>query len=82
MQYQGGYILGFSGDEPDKPAKTILALMAAPLLGKLSVPGRFLFTLLKADFLFEQFRIRIQIIHSAYGFVYMVTCDNSPVYVF
>ena len=68
MQYQGGHILGFSGDEPNKPA-----LMIAPLLGKSAFVDRLVSIYsLKADFLFEQLGILIKIIHSAYGFVFFL----------
>ena len=70
VQFQGGHIIGFSCDEPDKPAKTVLALMIAPLLGKPAFVTRLIpIYSLKAAFIFEQLRILIEIIHTAYGFV-------------
>lgn len=77
VQYQGGHIIGFSDDEPEKAAKTILALMVAPLLGKPAFVARLIpIYSLKADFLYQQVLILIKIIHSAGGFVYLVMCDN------
>ena len=32
-QYQGGHLIDFSVDQPEKPAKAVLALMLAPLMG-------------------------------------------------
>lgn len=48
VQYQGGHLLGFSTENySQEPAKTALALIVAPLMGKPAF-------LLKAKFLFEQ----------------------------
>ena len=34
FQYQGGHLIGFSVDEPEKPAKTVLALIVASIMGQ------------------------------------------------
>ena len=33
VRYQGNHLIGYSIDQPDKPARTILVLMICPLLG-------------------------------------------------
>ena len=63
VQYQGGHIIGNADDESDKPAKTILVLMVASLLGKLAFVARLIPVYsLKGDFLYQQVLILIQII--------------------
>ena len=51
--------------------------MLAPLFGKPAFVARLIpVNSLKADLLYQQVLILIQIIHAAGGFVYMVMCDN------
>ena len=33
VRYQGNHIIGFSHDEPTKAAKTVLAIIIAPMMG-------------------------------------------------
>ena len=40
IRYQGNHLIGYSIDQPDKPARTILALMICPLLGDKSFVAR------------------------------------------
>ena len=55
VQYQGGHILGFSEDQPEKPARTILAIMIGPLMGGPPFVARLIpIYSLKQDFLYEQ----------------------------
>ena len=53
-QYQRGYLKDFSVDEPENPARTLLALMVAPLIGQPSFVARLMpIFLLKCNFLFD-----------------------------
>ena len=77
VQYQGGHLIGFSADQPDMPAKTILGLMIAPLMGKHAFIARLIPVFsLTADLLYEQINMLIKIIHDANGDVYSVMSDN------
>lgn len=55
VQYQGGPLIGFSVDEPEKPAKNVLAFMLASLMGHPAFVIRLIPIFpLKANFLFDQ----------------------------
>ena len=71
------YLFRFSVDKPDSPAKTILALMVAPLLG---VPA-FVAQLIQifsqsAKLLYEQVNLPLLIIHECNGYVSLTMNDN------
>ena len=54
VRYQGNHVVGFSCDEPSKAAKTVLAIMIAPSMGKPSFVCRLIPVYsLTAKFLFE-----------------------------
>ena len=77
VQLQGGHLIGFAADEPEKLAKTVLALMISPSMGKPSFVARLIPVYsLKADFLYDQIMLLLKIIHDASGYVYMVMSDN------
>ena len=77
IQYQGGHLIGFSADQPDKAAKSVLALMIAPLMGKPAFVARLIpIFSLNAEFLYDQINQLTKIIHEANGFVYLVMTDN------
>ena len=77
IQYQGGHIVGYSEDHPDKPAKTILTFMVSPLLGGPAFATRLIpVHSLKHEMMMEQLLMLIQIIHDCEGFVYLVISDN------
>ena len=55
VRYQGNHLIGYSIDQPDKPARTILALIICPLLGGKSFVARLIpvYTI-NADILYDQ----------------------------
>ena len=70
-------MIGYSVDQPDKPARTILALMFCPSLGGKPFVARLIpIYTLDGDMLFDQILKLINIIHEASGNVFLVMCDN------
>ena len=70
-------MIGYSVDQPDKPARTILALMVCPLLGGRQFVARLIpIYTLDGDMLFDQILKLINIIHEASGNVFLAMCDN------
>ena len=68
VQYQGGHLFGFSVDKPDRPAKTILALMVAPLLGVPAFVARLIpIFSLTAELQYEQVNLLLKIVHACDG---------------
>ena len=77
VQYQGRLTFGYSVDQPNKPAKTVLALMVCTLMVKPAFVARLIPTfLLKADFLYEQVSLLIKIVHDASAFVFLFMSGN------
>ena len=77
IRYQGCHIIGNAVDEPEKAARTILAIMIAPFMGGPAFVARLIpIYSLKADLLFEQCKIIIEIIHQNFGFVFLLMSDN------
>ena len=75
--FQGGHILGYAEDDSSKLAKTCLALMISPLMGKPAFVARLIPVYsLKADFLFTQVTTLLDLVHRNSGVVYMVMNDN------
>ena len=74
VRHQGGHVIGNSVDEPDKPATTVLAIMVAPFM--VFVVRLIPIYSLKADFLFEQVKSKIEVIHQNSGYVYLVMGNN------
>ena len=76
-QYQGGHIIGYAEDDTTKLAKTVLALMVAPLMGKPAFVARLIpVHSLTTEFLCYQVSKLLQIIHEATGYVYMIMNDD------
>ena len=76
-QYEGGHIIGYAENEPEKIANTVLALMVAPLMGKPAFVARLIpVHTLTSDFLYEQISNLLKIIYEAAGFVFLVINDN------
>ena len=77
IQYQGGHVVGFSNDQPDKPAKTILSFMVSPLMGGPAFIARLIPVYsLNHELIFDPINHLIKIIHDSSGFVYLVRTDN------
>ena len=77
VQYQGGHLFGFSVDKPDRPAKTILALMVAPLLGVPAFVARLIpIFSLTAELQYEQVNLLLKIVHACDGYVFLVMNDS------
>ena len=77
VRYQGNHAVGFSCDEPSKAAKTVLAIMIAPSMGKLAFVCRLIPVYsLTANFLFEQTLKVIELLHKNSGYAYLLMCDN------
>ena len=69
VQLQSGHLIGFLDDESEKLAKTVLAVMISPLMGKPS----FVVRLIPVYSLKHEF---LKIVHEASYYVNMVMCDN------
>ena len=65
IRYQGNHIIGYSHDEPSNHARTVLAIMIAPMIGVPSFICRLIsvYSLLKHQLLFEQTQTVINLIH-------------------
>ena len=75
--FQGNHLIGYSVDQPDKLARTILALMVCPSLGGKPFVARLIpIYTLDGDMLFDQILKLINIIHEASDNVFLVMCDN------
>ena len=77
VRYQGNHVFGFSNDEPTMPARTVLAIMVAPSMGK----AAFVFRLipmfsLKADFLFEETKKLVDLAHKHGGYAFLLMSDD------
>ena len=77
VRYQGNHIIGFSVDKPSKPARTVLAIMVAPMMGVPAFVCRLIPVYsLKHILLYEQTLKVIQLIHTHNGLVFLLMCDN------
>ena len=77
MQYQGGHVVGFSEDQPDEAAKTVLSFMVSPLMGGPAFIARLIpVHSLDHNMIFDQIQQLLKIIHDCSGFVYLVMTDN------
>ena len=77
IRYQGNHVIGFSTDEPTKRARTVLAIMIAPSMGKPAFVCRLIpMFSLKAAFLFEETKKVINLIHKHGGYSFLLLSDN------
>ena len=77
IQYQGGHVVGFSDDQPEKAAKTVLSFMVSPLMGGPAFIARLIpVHSLNSELMFDQINQLLKIIHDASGYVYLVMTDN------
>ena len=77
IRYQGNHIIGFSADAPTNPARTVLAIMIAPSMGKPAFVCRLIPVYsLKHGFLFEETNKIIQLIHKHSGYAMLLMSDN------
>ena len=77
IRYQGNHIIGFSVDDPTKAARTVLAIMIAPSMGKPAFVCRLIPVYsLNHDFLFEETNKIIQLIHKHSGYAMLLMSDN------
>ena len=64
-------MIGFSNDEPTKPARRVLAIMVAPSMGKPAFLCRLIpMFSLKADFLFEETKKVVDLVHKHGGYAF------------
>ena len=77
IRYQGNHIIGFSVDDPTKPARTVLAIMIAPSMGKPAFVCRLIPVYsLTHELLFEETNKIIQLIHKHSGYAMLLMSDN------
>ena len=77
IRNQGNHIIGFSVDDPTKAARTVLAIMIAPSMGKPAFVCRLIPVYsLNHDFLFEEANKIIQLIHKHSGYAMLLMSDN------
>ena len=77
VRYEGNHVIGFSNDEPTKPARTVLAIMVVPSMGKPAVVCRLIpMFSLKADFLFEETKKMIDLVHKLGGYAFLLMSDG------
>ena len=70
-------VIGYSVDDPQKPATTVLTILIAPLMGAPAFVARlFPLATLEASFLMDQILAVISIVHEASGLVFLVMNDN------
>ena len=77
IRYRGNHFVGYAVDQQDKAARTVIALMVAPLMGAPAFVARLIpLYSFSADLLFDQIVKLIEIIHDCPGFVFLVMSDN------
>ena len=77
VRYQGNHVIGFSHDEPLKAARTVLAIMVAPSMGKPAFVCRLIpMYSMKADLLVEETSKVIQLVHKHSGYAFLLMTDN------
>ena len=70
-------MVGFSEDQPDKAAKTVLSFKVSPLMGGPAFIARLIpVHSLDHNMIFDQIQQLLKIIHDCSGFVYLVMTDN------
>ena len=81
IRYRGNKLIGYTvNTEEPCPAKSVLAMLISPSLGAPAFVARLLpLTSLKADFLYEQVNVLIEIIHQVGGYCFLVISDNYSV---
>ena len=81
IRYRGNKLIGYAvNTEEPCPAKSVLAMLISPSLGAPAFVARLLpVTSLKADFLYEQVNVLIEIIHQVGGYCFLVMSDNYSV---
>ena len=80
VKFQGNHLIGYSVDQPDKPARAILALMVCPWIGGKPFIARLIpIYTLDGDLLFDQILKLINIIHEASGNVFLAMCDKEQI---
>ena len=77
IRYSCNHIIGFSVDQPDEPARTVLAILIAPMMGAPAFVVRLLpMYSLKGTFLLEQITIVINLIHQSSGYLFLLMNSN------
>ena len=77
IRYQGNHVVGFSCDDSSKAARTVVAIMIAPSMGKPAFVCRLILVYsLTHDFLYEQVLKVIELLHKNGGFSYLLMCDS------
>ena len=76
IRLRGNHLIGYSEDEPSRPARTVLTFMIRPLMGgKSSVVRLIPIFSLKADFLYEQLISLLRLISECGGRAIALMCD-------
>ena len=77
IRYRGNHLVGYAVDQQGRAARTVLALMAAPLMGAPAFVARLIpLYSICADLLFDQIVKLIEIIHDCSGFAFLVVSGN------
>ena len=77
IRYQGGHVLGYSVDDPSKAAKTVLAMMITPMMGKPSFVARLLpIFSLNHEMLHNELVTLLGIINDCGGYPFGIMNDN------
>lgn len=80
ISYTGSHIVGQAADMPDKAAGSVLTFMVNTSFGAPSFVCRIVpVHSLKADFLFDQTKLVIKVLHDCGGSVFMLMSDNLSV---
>ena len=75
VQFQGGHLIDFCVDEPEKPAWKVLRFIVVTLKTQPTFVARSMFSL-NADFLFDEIFHLMKITPDATGIVYLIVCYN------
>lgn len=77
IRYQGGHILGYSVDDTSKAAKTVLAMMITPMMGKPSFVARLLpIFSISHELLHNELVSLLGIINDCGGYPFGIMSDN------
>ena len=77
IRYQGNHVVGFSCDDSSKAARTVVAIMIAPSMGKPAFVCRLIPVYsLTHDFVYKQVLKVIKLLHKNGRFSYLLMCDN------
>ena len=77
VRYRGNHVVGYSHDEPSKIARTVLAIMIAPSMGKPAFICRLIpIYSLKTELLFSETVKVIELVHKYGGYVFLLMSDN------